>query len=123
MVPRSWRERYAAVPHGDERDRVPSGGSRSWDISASQCGWRGRFVGDGRRCAFSGRCSRLPLVGSSTGMGGWAEGASRPRGRRRSADGRLTVPVAVGSIIESYEGGLGKPVRALPQSAGFSVGR
>ena len=43
-----------------------------------------------------------PLGVSSTGVGGWSERASRPRGRRRSADGRLTAPVAIGSIIRSY---------------------
>ncbi len=36
----------------------------------------------------------LPLVVSSTGVGGWAEKASRPRGRSKSADGRLTVQVS-----------------------------
>ena len=52
---------------------------------------------------FFARCSRLPLVVSSTGAGGWVERATRLRGRRRSAGGRLTVPVAIGSIIRSYE--------------------
>ena len=57
---------------------------------------------------------------SSIGVGGWVERASRPRGRRRSA-GRLAVPVAIGSIIGSYER-LGKRARALPRSAAFPVG-
>ena len=52
---------------------------------------------------FSVGCLRLPLGVSSTGVGGWAERTSRPRGRFRSADGRLAVPLAIGSIIGSYE--------------------
>ena len=51
-------------------------------------------LGTGLRRSFE-----APLVVSSTGAGGWGERAYRPRGRRRSADPRLTVPVAIGSII------------------------
>ena len=52
---------------------------------------------------------------SSTGAGGWGERASRPRGRRRSADSRLTVRVAIGSIIASWEQSwqAGSPVAAV----------
>ena len=84
--------------------------------------FRGSAVSGGRRVAgtrvFSAGCSRLPQGGSSTGLGGWAERASRPRGRRGFADGRLTVPVAIGSIIGSYEqswqvGGLGEGAQTL----------
>ena len=72
---------------------------------------------------FSARCSRLPLVVSSTGAGGWAERASRPRGRRRSADGRLSR--AGGRRVDHLRcvlrSSLGKPVRASPRSAAFPV--
>ena len=83
---------------------------------------------------FRGKGSRAPMCSPSvvrvspwacrqSGAGGWAERASRPRGRRRSADGRLTVPVAVGSIISvRIRSSLGKSVPALPWSAAFPVG-
>ena len=45
----------------------------------------------------------FPWGVSSAGVGGWVERASRPRGRCRSKDGRLTVPMAMGSIIRLYE--------------------
>ena len=68
---------------------------------------------------FPARCLRLPLVVSSTGVGGWAERAFRARGRRRSADGRLTVSVAVGSniMVESVPPG-GRPVDTVRLAAG-----
>ena len=47
----------------------------------------------------------LPLVVSSTGVGGWAEKASRPRGRSKSADGRLTGQVAIGSYEQGWQVG------------------
>ena len=48
---------------------------------------------------------RLPLGVSSTGVGGWAERACRPRGRSKSADGRLTVQVAIGSYEQCWQVG------------------
>ena len=71
-----------------------------------RCCWGRRFSGGSGVAGtdvFSARCSRLPPVVSSTGAGGWVASASRARGRRRSVDGRLTVPATIGSIIRSYE--------------------
>ena len=62
-----------------------------------------RWERDAGAHVFSARRSRLPLVVLSAGVGGWVARAARPQGRRRSAGGRLTVPVAIGSIIRSYE--------------------
>ena len=50
----------------------------------------------GRRCVLR-RLFEAPPGRVVNRVGGWAERASRTRGRCRSADGRLTVPVAVGS--------------------------
>ena len=82
-------------PDLDARQRCRPGNGALSSLKASG----GRVAGAD---AFSARCSRLPLGVSSTGAGGWAERACCPRRRRRSADGHLTVPVAVGSIIRSH---------------------
>ena len=70
---------------------------------------------------FSSGCSRLPLVVSSTGAGGWGERAYRLRGRRRSADSRLRCRWPSGRTSDRGSGP-GKPVRAWPRSAAFPVG-
>ena len=71
---------------------------------------------------FSARCSSFPLDGSSTAVGGWAESRSRPRGRRRLTDRRLTVAVAIWSIIGSYEPS-GKSFRVLAAVRDLPSGR
>ncbi len=75
----------------------------------------GPAVSGGRRAAgaavFCARCSRLPLGVSSAGVGGVAR-ASRPRGRRRSKDGRLTVPMAMDRSSDRTSS-LGKPALAF----------
>ena len=63
-----------------------------------------------------GRLLEVPLGVSSRGVGGWDERASRPRGRWRSADGRLTLPLGIGSIIRSFEQSC-TGAYALPRSA------
>ena len=111
--------RVGCVAVGCRRGSVPA------LLQAQAAILRGSVVSGGRRVAgrdvFSAGCSRLPLVVSSTGVGGWVESASRPRGRGRSAGGRLRVPVAMGSIIRSYEQ-FCKSVRALPRSSTLPVG-
>ena len=105
-------------PHGDRRLRHRAGRFAGYGAVAQGAG---RADG-GRRGRAGGVdiCSRLPLVVSSTGAGGWAGGASRPRG---GADrGRSSMaPVAIGSIIGSHEQSC-KSARASPRSAVFPVG-
>ena len=99
-------------------------GSVSALLQAQVSVFRGPAASGGTRVAgadvFSARCLRLPLGVSSTGAGGWVESAFRPRGRRRSAGGRLAAEVAIGSIIRSDEqswqaGSRGAAVSGVPR--------
>ena len=90
---RRWRTHGLAPQSGRARSRS-SGGATS-----------ARGCCEPRRAprALSARRSRLRLVVSATGAGGWDGRAFRARGRRRSADGRLTVAMVIGSIIGPSE--------------------